>query len=89
MDQPMPFFQETYQCCLQLGIMTASQDRYASRNHLAGLMTTDKEYISNNDTAETIASTIRSHFANLSTQMAATIEANTMQVNVPPTACKH
>ncbi len=44
-------------------------------------MATDKEYISNNDTAKTIAGTISSHFANLSAQMAAMIEANTMQVN--------
>jgi hypothetical protein len=61
--------------------MTASQGRCASQNRFSGLMATDKEYISNNDTAKTIAGTISSHFANLSAQMAAMIEANTMQVN--------
>jgi hypothetical protein len=61
--------------------MTASQGGYASQNHLAGLTATNKEYASNNDTAETITGTISSHFANLSTQTAATIEANELQVN--------
>jgi hypothetical protein len=69
-----------YQCCLQLGT-AASQGRYASRNHFAGFTGTDKEYASNNNTAKTIACTISSHFANLSTQTAAMIEANTLQVN--------
>ncbi len=44
-------------------------------------MATNEEYISNNDTAKTITGTISSYFANLSTQMAAMIEANTTQVN--------
>jgi hypothetical protein len=61
--------------------MTASHGRYASQNHFAGFTATNKEYISNNDTAITIAGTISSHFANLSAQMAATIKANTLQVN--------
>jgi hypothetical protein len=45
-------------------------------------MATSKEYVSDDDTAETIAGTISSHSANLSMQTAATIEANTTQVNV-------
>jgi hypothetical protein len=44
-------------------------------------MGTNKENFSNNNTAKTIAGTISSHFANLSTQMAVMIEVNTMQVN--------
>jgi hypothetical protein len=44
-------------------------------------MATDEEFVSNDDTAKTITGTISSHFANLAVQMAATIEANTTQVN--------
>jgi hypothetical protein len=62
-------------------MMTTSQGGYASRNRFAGLTVTNKEYVSNDNTAKTIAGPINSHFANLSAQMAATIKANTMQVN--------
>ncbi len=47
--------------------MTASQGGYASRNLFAGFTKTDKECISNDNTAKTIAGIISSHFANLST----------------------
>jgi hypothetical protein len=62
--------------------MTTGQGRYASQNCFAGLTATNDKYVCNNDSAETIAGTISLHFANLSVQMAAIIEANTMQVNV-------
>jgi hypothetical protein len=61
--------------------MAVSQGGFASRNHVASFTGTDKEYASNNNTDKTIACTISSHFANLSTQTAAMIEANTLQVN--------
>jgi hypothetical protein len=41
----------------------------------------EEEYVSNKDTAKTITGTISSLFANLSAQKAATVEANTSQVN--------
>jgi hypothetical protein len=37
--------------------------------------------VSDDDTAKTIARTINFHMANLSTQMAASLEANAMQIN--------
>jgi hypothetical protein len=76
-----PFIQEAYKLCLQLGMMTASQGGYASQNRFAGFTATDKECLSNDDTAKTIAGTISSHFANLSTLTAASIKANSLQVN--------
>jgi hypothetical protein len=56
-----PFVQEAYQCRLQSGMMTASQGGYASQHHFAGFTATDKEYISDKDTAKTIAGTTSSH----------------------------
>jgi hypothetical protein len=76
-----PFIQEVYQCCLQLGTVTASQGGYASQNRFAGFTATDEEDISNDDTAKTKTGTISSHFTNLSGQTAATIKAYTLQVN--------
>jgi hypothetical protein len=64
-----------------LGTTTTSQGVHASQNHFSGFTVTDDEYISNNNTAKTIASTISSHFANFSMQMAASVEANTLHVN--------
>jgi hypothetical protein len=61
--------------------MTASQGGYASQNCFAHFTATDKGYVSNENTAKTITGTISSHFANLSTQRAAMIKANTSQVN--------
>jgi hypothetical protein len=61
--------------------MTTGQGGYTSQNHFAELTATNEEYVSDNDTAKTITGTISSHFANLSTQTTATIEANTTQVN--------
>ncbi len=76
-----PFIREVYQRCLQSGTMTAGQGGNAFQNCFAGLTATDKEYVSGNYTAKSIAGTISSHFSNLSAQAAAIIEANTMQVN--------
>ncbi len=76
-----PFIQEAYQRHLQLGTMTASQGGYASQNRFAGFTVTNEECVSNKDTAKTIAGTISSHFANLFTQMAASIKAITSQVD--------
>jgi hypothetical protein len=61
--------------------MIASQGGYASQNRFAGFTATNEEYVSNDDTAKTIAGPISSHFANLSAQMAATVKANTLPVN--------
>jgi hypothetical protein len=61
--------------------MTTGQGGYASQNRFAELTVTNKEYISNNDTAKTVADTISSHFTNLPAQTAHTIEANAVQVN--------
>jgi hypothetical protein len=61
--------------------MTASQAGYASQNCFAGFTMTDKEYVSDDNTAKTIAGTISSHFAYLSAQMAASIKTNASQVN--------
>ncbi len=72
-----PFIQEAYQRHLQSETMTTGQGGYASQNHFSGLTVTNEEYISDDDTAETIAGTISSQFANPFVQMTAMVEANT------------
>jgi hypothetical protein len=75
------FIQEAYQRCLASGQMTTSQGGYTSRNRFAAFANaTDKE-VSDNDTAETITTTINSHMANLSAQTAASLNANATQIN--------
>ena len=62
--------------------MTTGQGGYASCNRFAGLVNNAAEDdVLDNDTAETIATTINSHMANLSMQTAASLEANAMQIN--------
>jgi hypothetical protein len=62
--------------------MTTGQGGYVSRNPFAGLVNNAAEDdVLGDDTAETIATTINSHMANLSVQMAASLEANTSQIN--------
>jgi hypothetical protein len=62
--------------------MTAGQGGYASCNRFAGFANNAADDdVSDDDTAKTIATTIISHMANLSKQMAASFEANTMQIN--------
>jgi hypothetical protein len=76
-----PFIQEVYQRCLTSGQMTTSQGGYTSPNHFAAFANaTDKEVL-DNDTAETITTTINSHMANLSAQTAASLDANATQIN--------
>ncbi len=72
-----PLVQTAYQCCLQTGATTAAHGGYINR--YKGLSTEDD--VSNNDTAETIASIINLHIANLSAQTRASIDANTTQIN--------
>ena len=74
-----PFIQEAYQQHLQSGVTTAAVSGYALINRFAGLAEIDKA--SNNDSVETLAGTITSHMANLSAQTAASIDANTTQMN--------
>ncbi len=54
-DQPTPFHPRGVPMSPTIGNITARQGGYASRNHYAGLMATNKEYVSDNDTAKTIA----------------------------------
>jgi hypothetical protein len=62
--------------------MTTGQGEYASCNRFAGLVNNAAEDdVLDNDTAETIATTINSHMANLSMQTAASLEAKTLQIN--------
>jgi hypothetical protein len=78
-----PFIQEAYQRHLALGTMTAGQGGYTSCNRFAPFQannTTDNDVLDNN-TAETIAITINSHMANILAQTAASLEANTTQIN--------
>ncbi len=60
--------------------MTTSQGGYASCNHFTGLCTVDD--ILDDVTAKTIAGMLTLHMANLLAQMAASIKANAMQINV-------
>ncbi len=64
---------------LALGMITASQGGYASRNCLASLSAVAD--VLDKDTVETIARTLTLHMANLLAQTAASIEANAMQIN--------
>jgi hypothetical protein len=78
-----PFIQEAYQRCLASGTITAGQGGYASCNRFAPLQANNamEDNVSDNDTAETITTTINSHMANLLVQTAASIEANATQIN--------
>jgi hypothetical protein len=78
-----PFIQEAYQHRLALGTMTAGQGGYASCNRFAPFQANNatEDDVSDNNTAETIATTINSHMAILSAQTAASIEANATQIN--------
>ncbi len=62
--------------------MTTGQGGYTSCNHFAAFANNvAEEDVLDDDTANTIATTINSHMANLSVQTAASLEANTMQIN--------
>ncbi len=77
-----PFIQEMYQHCLASGNMTTGQGGYTSCNRFAAFANNVAEDdVLDNDTADIIAITINSHMANLSMQTAASLEANTMQIN--------
>jgi hypothetical protein len=66
--------------------MTTGQGGYASCNRFAGFANNaEEDDVSDNDTAKTIATTINSHMANLSTQTAASLKAANQCF--PPTAC--
>jgi hypothetical protein len=79
-----PFIQKANQQHLQMGTMMAAQGGYATNNQFAGLTADDE--ISKNGTAETIAGTIAdtitSHMAHLSTQTATPLKTNASQINV-------
>ena len=79
MDAFRPFIQEAHQRRVQSGITTAVLRGYASINRFAGLAETDKA--SDDGSVETLAGTITTHMANLSAQTAASIAANTTQMN--------
>ena len=74
-----PFIQEAYQRRLQSGVTTAAVSGYALINRFAGLAEIDEA--SNKGSVETLAGTITTHMANLSAQKAASIDANTTQMN--------
>jgi hypothetical protein len=77
-----PFIQEAYQRCLASGNMTTGQEGYTSCYHFAAFANNAAEDdVLDNDTANTIATTINSHMANLSAQTAASLETNAMQIN--------
>ncbi len=78
-----PFIQKAYQRPLASGTMTAWQGGYTSCNHFAPFQANNatEDYVSDDNTAETIAITINSHMANLSAQTAASLEANATQIN--------
>ncbi len=62
--------------------MTTGQGGYVSCNRFAGFANNaEEDNVLDDDTAETIATTINSHMANLSVQTAASLEANAMQIN--------
>ncbi len=64
-----PLIQDAYKCRLTLGAITTGQGGYNSFNRFASLKTNDD--VSDDNTAETIAGTISSHMANLSTNISA------------------
>jgi heat shock protein HslJ len=74
-----PFIQEAYQQRLQSGVTTAALSGYALINRFAGLAEIDEA--SDGGLVETLAGTITTHMVNLSAQTAASIDANTMQMN--------
>ena len=74
-----PFIQEAYQQRLQLGVQTATLSGYASINRFAGLAEIDEA--SDDNLVEMLAGTITTHMANFSAQTAASIDANTTQMN--------
>jgi hypothetical protein len=77
-----PLIQEAYQRCLASGNMTTGQGGYASCNRFAGFANNaGEDDVLDDDTTETIATTINSHMANLSMQMEASLEANATQIN--------
>jgi hypothetical protein len=77
-----PFIQEVYQHHFAYGNMTTGQGGYASCNCFAGFASNaGEDNILDDDTAKTIAMNINSHMANLSTQTAASLKANAMQIN--------
>jgi hypothetical protein len=62
--------------------MTTGQGGYVSCNHFTGFANNAADNdVSDNDTAKTMATTINSHMANLSAQMAASFEASATQIN--------
>jgi hypothetical protein len=73
-----PFIQEVYQRRLTSGTITSAQGRFTQTNRFAGLAT---EVDFEDDIAETIAGTINSHMANLTSQAAATINEHATQTN--------
>ncbi len=75
------FIQELYQRHITLGAMMSAQGGYTGGGNCFAGLTAEKDDVSDNDTAETIAGTTNSHMANLLLQTAATIEASRMQVN--------
>jgi hypothetical protein len=77
------FIQEAYQHYLALGTMTAGQGGYASCNRFAPFQANNatEDDVSDDDTAEPIATTINSHMANLLAQTVESINANVTQIN--------
>ena len=73
------FIQEAYQQHLQSGVTTAALSGYASINRIAGLAKIDKA--SDDGLVEMLAGTITAHMANLSAKTAASVNANTTQMN--------
>jgi hypothetical protein len=61
--------------------MTTSQGGYTLRNHFAAFAKATNEEVSDDDTAETITTTINSHMENLSAQTAASLDTNMTQIN--------
>ena len=72
-----PFIQEAYQRHLISGQMTMGQGGYASaKNRFAALATATNKEVSDDYSTATIETTINLHMANLSTQTAASLDAN-------------
>jgi hypothetical protein len=76
-----PFIQEAYQRCLASGQMTTSQGGYTSPNRFVAFTNATNKEVSEDDTAETITTTINSHMVNLSAQTSASLDANATQIN--------
>ncbi len=73
-----PFIQEAYRRRFTSGKITSAQGGFTQTKRFAGLAT---EVDSDDDTAKTIAGTINSHMANLTSQTAATINEHATQMN--------